>query len=402
MVGWSGRRKALTILAFIGPMLLALLVFSIYPFIFNVFISLTNRGTYHPNPDCTNALWRVVEPTCWFAKAPKGLATPFEIRAPFFKNYLDLLGGFFTGPALLALGRIALALLPIGAAVYVNRRLDRQVSRSIPSWVVWAAAIAAVLLLGWLLKIPLAVDVLTAAGDFIVVNLRTILYVLVCIPLFFVVGLTLALILNNTHLRGRTIFRVILVVPWAASNVALMMSLIWQFFFRGEGTINQLLAQIGISGPTYLNNATWAFAVVVLVNLWYTYGFFMVTTLGGLQSIPVELYEAADVDGATWWQQLTKITLPLLRPAVLPAIVLSSLTTYKVDAVVYAITRGGPTAGAGKSGATDFVMVYAYKQIFETRNYGYMGAFAVILFILLFAATLYSMRVTQITRGAYE
>ena len=116
----------------------------------------------------------------------------------------------------------------------------------------------------------------------------------------------------------------------------------------------------------------------------------------------MELYEAAEVDGATWWQQLTKITLPLLRPVALPAIVLSSLTTYKIDAIVWAITQGGPTAGAGKPGATDFVMVYAYKQIFQTRAFGSMGAFAVILFVLLFAATLYSLRVTRITKGAYE
>jgi arabinogalactan oligomer / maltooligosaccharide transport system permease protein len=402
MVGWSGRRKVLTILAFIAPMLLALLVFSIYPFIFNGFISLTNRGNYHPNPDCTNTLWRIVEPTCWLSKEARGMATPFRIQQPFYKNYADLLGGFFTGSALLALLRIVIALLPVGVAYYVNRRLDRQVTRSVPSVVVWLAGVAGVVLLGWLLKSQAAVQVLTATGDFIVVNLRTILYVAICIPLFFVVGLTLALLLNNTHLRGRTVFRVILVVPWAASNVALMMSLVWQFFFRQQGTINQLLSQIHIAGPTYLNSGVWAFAVVVLVNLWYSFGFFMVVTLGGLQSIPVDLYEASDVDGASLWQQLTKITLPLLRPAVLPAIVLSSLTTYKVDAVVYAITQGGPSAGAGKSGATDFVMVYAYKQIFQTRAFGTMGAFAVILFVLLFAATLYSMRITQITKGAYE
>jgi arabinogalactan oligomer/maltooligosaccharide transport system permease protein len=212
----------------------------------------------------------------------------------------------------------------------------------------------------------------------------------------------MALILNNPYLKGRTFFRVALIVPWAASNVAIMMSLVWQFFFRQQGTINQILNQVQIVGPTYLNSAVWAFVVVVIVNLWYTFGFFMVVILGGLQSVPVELYEAADVDGATWWQQLTKITLPLLRPAVLPAIILSSLTTYKVDAVVYAITQGGPSAGAGKPGATDFVMVYAYKQIFQTQAYGRMGAFAVILFILLFAATLYTMRLTQMTRGAYE
>ena len=122
--------------------------------------------------------------------------------------------------------------------------------------------------------------------------------------------------------------------------------------------------------------------------------------LGGLQSIPGDLYEAAEVDGAGWRHQLTAITLPMLRPVVLPIIVLSALTTYKVDAVVWGITKGGPVVSAGVPGATEFVMVYGYKQISQTQAFGRMGAFAVITFIFLFAATLYSMRVTDIAKGA--
>jgi arabinogalactan oligomer/maltooligosaccharide transport system permease protein len=194
----------------------------------------------------------------------------------------------------------------------------------------------------------------------------------------------------------------VLIVPWAASTVAIMMSLVWQFFFRGQGTINQILNIVNIKGPTYLNNDIWAFFIVVLVNLWYTYPFFMVTILGGLQSIPGDLYEAAEMDGAGKWRQLMSITLPLLRPTILPIIVLSTLTTYKVDAVVWGITQGGPIKGAGIPGATEFVMVHAYKQIFQTQAFGRMGAFAVILFVALFAATLYSLRITRITEGAFE
>jgi len=223
-------------------------------------------------------------------------------------------------------------------------------------------------------------------------------------PILFVLGLTMALILNNKFLRGVTFFRVALIIPWAASTVAIMMTLIWQFFFREQGTINQILKALfgDVQGPAYLNKTGWAWFIVVLVQVWYTYPFFMVTLLGGLQGISLDLYEAADVDGASWWKQLINITLPLLRPVALPIIVLSSLTTYKIDAIIWALTKGGPTAGAGKPGATEFVMVHAYKQIFQTKAYGRMGAFAVILFIFLFAATLYSLRITRITKGAYE
>ena len=402
MIGWSGRRKVLTILLFIAPTLIGLLIFSIFPLMLNVFISLTNRGKFHPNPDCTQTIWKIVEPTCWLGKPPKGLAEPFGFQDPIYDNYTYLLGGLFSKSGLLALMRVVIALLPLLVAWYLNRRFGRQLTRPVPSSVAWLGGLVGILLLGWLVDVPGAYNTLLESGNFIMVNVRTILYVAVCMPLFFILGLVMALILNNPHLPGRTFFRVVLIVPWAASNVAIMMSLIWQFFFREQGTINQLLEILNIKGPAYLNNSLWAFVIVVLVNLYYTYPFFMVSLLGGLQSIPQDLYEAAEVDGAGWWKQLTNITLPLLRPVALPIIVLSSLTTYKVDAVVWALTKGGPILGAGKPGTTEFVMLHAYKQIFETRAFGRMGAFAVILFVALFAATLYSLRITQITKGAYE
>jgi arabinogalactan oligomer/maltooligosaccharide transport system permease protein len=402
MIGWSGRRKTLTILAFILPTLLGILVFSIYPFIFNIFISLTDRGKFHPNPDCSQTLWRIVEPTCWLSQEQRGIAEPFAVREPWYQNYAELIGGLFQAPGPQALLRIAVAALPLLGAWYLNRRWGRGLTRPVPAGVVWLGGLAMAVLVAWLVSFPEAYQALLDAGDFIMVNVRTILYVLVCMPLFFITGLAMAIILNNQYLRGVTFFRVILIVPWAASTVAIMMSLVWQFFFRGQGTINQVLNLFNIQGPTYLNEDLWSFAIVVLVNLWYTYPFFMVVILGGLQSIPVELYEAAEVDGASRWRQLMNITLPLLRPTVLPIIVLSTLTTYKVDAVVWGITKGGPVKGAGIPGATEFVMVHAYKQIFQTQAFGRMGAFAVILFVALFAVTLYSLRITRITEGAYE
>ena len=147
----------------------------------------------------------------------------------------------------------------------------------------------------------------------------------------------------------------------------------------------------------------WAFAVVVLVNLWYTYPFFMVTLLGGLQSIPHETVRG----GGGGWRQLVA-TVDQHHPA--PAAAGGSadhrpqLAHHVQSRRVRCgrITQGGPIVGAGKPGATEFVMVHAYKQIFQTQAFGRMGAFAVILFVALFAATLYSLRITQITKGAYE
>jgi arabinogalactan oligomer/maltooligosaccharide transport system permease protein len=285
-------------------------------------------------------------------------------------------------------------------AAQVNRRFQKQFDRLISPGMATFMAIVLGLILFYLLKIPQALDTIMKSGDFFVVTFRTILYVMCCIPLFFIVGLVLALLLNVPDLPGRTFFRVALIVPWAASTVAIMMSLVWKFFFQEKGTINQVLGTMGIPGQVWLNNPTIAFLVIVLANVWYSYPFFMVTILGALQSIPAEVYEAAEVDGATYLQKLFNITLPLLRVAVIPVIVLSSITTFQMFGTVWAITAGGPSRGAGTPGATELVMVYAYKQVFQTQAYGRMGAFALIMFVLLFGATLYSLRISRITQGA--
>jgi arabinogalactan oligomer/maltooligosaccharide transport system permease protein len=402
MVQWSGRRRNLTVLAFIGPTLLGILLFSIYPIIYNTYISFTNRNQFHPNPDCSVGLTGVFEPTCWsvFKKnAPQGLGTPFRLQDPLYANYLDLLGDFFTGPVLLAAFQIFLCFVPLIIALQVNRRTTAQLDRSISPGMMTTIGVVGGFLLIYLLKIPEALDTIMKSGDFFVVTFRTILYVAACIPLFFLVGLALALLLNVPDLPGRTFFRVALIVPWAASTVAIMMSLVWKFFFQEKGTINQLLGVLGGQGQVWLNDPTIAFIVIVIANVWYSYPFFMVTILGALQSIPSELYEAAEVDGANYWQKLMGITLPLLRVAVIPVIVLSSISTFQMFGTVWAITGGGPSRGAGTPGATELVMVYAYKQVFQTAEYGRMGAFALIMFVLLFGATLYSLRLSRITKG---
>jgi arabinogalactan oligomer/maltooligosaccharide transport system permease protein len=195
-----------------------------------------------------------------------------------------------------------------------------------------------------------------------------------------------------------------MVIPWAASTMFIIMSLVWQFFFREQGTVNQILKTFNLDTVSFLSNPTWAFAIIILVNLWFSFPFCFNIILGALQSIPADQYEAADVDGATYWQQLMNITLPLIRPAIVPAIVLSAIGGggFQMFGTVWAITAGGPTRGAGVPGATELVMVYAYKQVFQFNAYAKAGAFAVIIFIFLFLATLYSMRITRITKGAYE
>ena len=407
MISWSGRKKALMILAFIGPTLIGILLLNIYPIIYNTYISFTNRNQFHPSADCTQGFTKIIEPSCWpMFKAPSGLGQPYRIAEPFYAQYQDLVGQLFTSTGLVAIIKFVLLFVPLIVAAQVNKRLDKQMSRSVPGVVVWLIGLVVTIGLYLLLDVSGAIAALQAESDFFIVVFRTILFVIITIPINYVVGLVLALVLNGEHIKGRTLFRAAMVIPWAASTMFIIMSLIWQFFFREQGTINQILKNIGLENlsQTWLQLPGWAFAIIILVNLWFSFPFCFNIILGALQSIPADQYEAADVDGATYMQQLVNITLPLLRPSVLPAIVLSAIGAggFQMFGTVWAITAGGPSRGAGVPGATELVMVYAYKQVFQYNAYGKAGAFAVIIFIFLFIMTLYSLRMTRITKGAYE
>jgi arabinogalactan oligomer/maltooligosaccharide transport system permease protein len=337
-------------------------------------------------------------------RSDAGLGTPFTIQDPAFANYVDLIGQLFTGPGMLALGKFVLLFVPLIIAGQVNKHYDRQITRPISGLQVWLLALLATALLAFALNIGQAMDMLQESSDFFVVVFRTLLFVVITVPLNYIFGLILALVLNGEHIKGRTFFRAIMIIPWAASTMFIIMSLIWQFFFREQGTVNQIIRAFGGEGTAWLANANYALAIIILVNLWFSFPFCFNIILGALQSIPADQYEAADVDGATYWQQLTNITLPLLRPSVLPAIVLSAIGGggFQMFGTVWAMTGGGPSQGAGVPGATELVMVYAYKQVFQFNAYAKAGAFAVIIFIFLFLATLYSLRITRLTKGAYE
>lgn len=405
MVSWSGRRKVLTILAFIGPTILGILALNIYPIIYNVYISFTNRNQYHPNPDCSIFLTSIIEPGCWpMFRSDAGLGTPYVLQDPLLENYDSLIGKLFTGDGVLAMLRLVLVIVPLIVAGQVNKRLERQLDRQVPSYLVWLGGIALTVLLVWVLDAGGAMKTLQDGSAFFIVIFRTLLFVAITVPINYIFGLILALILNGEHIKGRTFFRSVMIIPWAASTMFIIMSLIWQFFFREQGTINQIIRAFGGEGTAWLANGNYAMAAIILVNLWFSFPFCFNIILGSLQSIPVDQYEAADVDGATYWQQLVNITLPLLRPSVLPAIVLSAIGAggFQMFGTVWAMTAGGPSQGAGVPGATELVMVYAYKQVFQFNAYAKAGAFAVIIFAFLFIATLYSLRVTRITKGAYE
>lgn len=208
-------------------------------------------------------------------------------------------------------------------------------------------------------------------------------------------GLILALILNTKGLALRPIYRVLLILPWAVPNY--ITSLIFQGMFHQQfGVINQIRQIVGLDPVAWFDSPLTSFTAVLTTNGWLSFSFMMVVSLGALQSIPSDLYEAARVDGASRWQQFTAITLPSLRPALVPAIILSVIWTFNQFNVIYLVSAGQP------AGATEILITQAYKLAFEQYRYGYAAAYSMVIFLILLAYGILQNRISQATEAIGE
>ncbi|MFE9140171.1 carbohydrate ABC transporter permease [Streptomyces tubercidicus] len=207
----------------------------------------------------------------------------------------------------------------------------------------------------------------------------TVLWTVGCVSLTFLTGLALANMLNRT-LRGRTFYRLALILPWAIP--AFISVFTWRMLYNEKnGILNKLLAGGGIDAVPWLNDPTWAKLSVIAVNVWLGVPFMLVALLGGLQSIPGELYEAAEMDGASAWQRFRNITVPGLRAVSSTVILLSTIWTFNMFPVIFLLTRGGP------GDATEILVTYAYRLSFldSPRNFSESAAWGVLILVLLSA-----------------
>ncbi len=208
------------------------------------------------------------------------------------------------------------------------------------------------------------------------------------------IGLALALALNREDLRFRGVYRVLLIVPWAIPNY--ITALVWKGMFNKQyGLVNYMLGLVGLEPVGWFSSFWAAFGANLATNTWLGFPFMMVVALGALQSIPKDLYEAASVDGASRWQQFRAITLPLLKPAMFPAIILGSIWTFNMFNIIYLVSAGQP------NNSTDILIVEAYRWAFEQDRYGYAAAYSVLIFVMLLGYSLVTQRVTKAAEGAY-
>jgi len=223
----------------------------------------------------------------------------------------------------------------------------------------------------------------TANDPFFWQYLGNTVFLMLGLPLAVAGALGLALLLNQ-RLRGMVAYRTIFFLPAVCSPVAV--ALLWKWIYAPDfGVLNYALHMVGVANPPqWLQSTTWAKPAFILMGLWTGIGGYnCVLYLAGLQGIPAELYEAADLDGAGWWQKLRHITWPLLSPTTFFIVVMGVIGGFQGGfTAAYMMTDGGP------AGATTTLMYYIYRMAFQWFEMGYAAAIAVVLFLLVFGFTL--------------
>ncbi len=235
------------------------------------------------------------------------------------------------------------------------------------------------------------IEVFTSEG-FLKVTLFTLIWTVSNVLAHIAIGLFLAILLNDERLRGRVGYRTIMLLPWAIPSYISV--LIWRGIFQPDGLLNDLLG----TDLNLLADPTGAQVVVILVNIWLGVPFMMMSLSGALQSIPKEMYEAAEVDGVNSWDQFRHLTLPNLKSALVPLSLLGFIWTFNMFNVIYLMTDGGPNLGYGP-GSTDILITYVYDVAFIDGKYGVAAAWSVVIFAMLLIFSWRYMKQTNATEA---
>jgi ABC-type sugar transport system permease subunit len=211
---------------------------------------------------------------------------------------------------------------------------------------------------------------------------HTAFFAVTSVGLELVIGLGLALALNRAF-RGRGLVRAAVLIPWAIPTV--VSALLWRFMFEGQsGIVNTMLVSLGILREpiVWFIQPVAAWVPVILADVWKTTPFVALLLLAGLQNIDASLYEAARIDGASPWRQFRHVTLPLLKPAILVALIFRTLDAFRVFDLIYALTGGGPGT------STEPIALYTFNALLQNLQFGYGSALSIIVFGVTFALAL--------------
>lgn len=217
--------------------------------------------------------------------------------------------------------------------------------------------------------------------------INTLVYTIGFVPVGIAIGIGLAVLVNN-RLPGMPVFRALIFLPYVTSLVAVGIVARWVFSDQ-YGVINGLLAAIGITGPHWLGQPGSAMAAVIITAIWANMGFNMIIVLAGLQGVPETLVEAATLDGAGRFSRFMHVTMPFLTPTIFLLLILQTIGSFQVFALIMVMTSGGP-------GDATYVYIYhLWYEAFTLRKMGYASALAIVLFIVLVAITWLQSRLSR-------
>ncbi|MFP4016431.1 MAG: maltose ABC transporter permease MalF [Halanaerobiales bacterium] len=240
------------------------------------------------------------------------------------------------------------------------------------------------------------------SGPFFRVFIWTVIWATLSVITTFCLGLLMAIFVNDEHIRFRTLYRILLILPYAIPTF--ISAMVWRGLFDTEvGVINQIIESIFGSGIPWLIDPIWARVALIIVNLWLGFPYMMLIALGSLQSIPNSYYEAAAIDGASLWQQFRHITFPLLMVSMAPVLIASFAFNFNNFTVIYLFNRGRPAIPNAQTpaGATDILISYTYRLSFESgrgADFGLASAVTILIFIITATITWFNFRYT----GALE
>src|SRR5687768_1967142 len=208
-------------------------------------------------------------------------------------------------------------------------------------------------------------------------------------PLTIAVALGAALLLSSKLVRFKGLFRTIYFIPFVTSLVAV--AIVWRYLYHTRyGLFNYALGAVGVAPVDWLGDPRWAMPAIILMAVWKNFGYNMLILIAGLQSIPAELYEAAELDGASAWRRFWHITVPMLAPTLLFVAVITMIGYFQLFAEPYVMTQGGPLR------ATTSVVLLMYEEGFRWWRMGYAAALAFVLFAVILLATLVQTRLQKV------
>lgn len=214
---------------------------------------------------------------------------------------------------------------------------------------------------------------------------NTAVFTLLFVPLITLLSLGSAALLNQ-KIGGKSLFKALIFIPVITPSI--VVGVVWTYVFQPElGLLNGMLRLLNLPTSLWLGSQEVALPALVVVTLWQRFGWFMILFLAGLQDIPVEVKEAAEIDGASPWQSFWQVTVPLLRPTMVLVTILAAISAFQVFDLIFIMTEGGPAY------ATQTLSYYIYTKAFRSFDMGYAAAMSYVLFAILLVLSIVQMRI---------